>query len=306
LPLANLPVDAAGDRLLADAMNRLAGRQTITARVRHRADFGALEFFGQGTYRQDNTADEVKIKWLLESQRERLAATLLQVSNGRFLWTDRRLPSGRKINRVDLWQVRRQYDTAMAAARQLAPGQASWSALPTDITASFGGLAMLLGSLRESFEFTRPQLFNMGDKTVYAVVGRWRPDVLADLLASPNDSSTDATPEQIIATHPLPPRIPHHVLVLIGQHDGFPYLVEYRSTLPNGADDLLDFMQIAESPLARVEFFDVAFDLAIDNREFDYDPPVEPDWSDNTASYMQRLDRTRRYQLAREGGGNQR
>ncbi len=300
LPLADLPTDAGGNKLLADVIARLSQRLTITARVRHRAEIDGREFFGQGTYRQDNSSDEPRIKWLLESQRDGLAATLLQVSNGRFLWTDQRLASGRKIHRVDLWQVRRQYDTALAAARQLAPGQASWAATPTELTSSFGGLAMLIGSLRESFEFTKPQLFNMGDKPVYALIGRWRPEVLADLLLSETKRrEQNKLPAEVIAANPLPDRLPHHVLVLVGQQDAFPYLVEYRGAMPAAAE-LASLYQIVESPLARLEFFDVVFELPIDNREFDYNPPVEPEWGDNTASYMRRLDRTRRYQLARE------
>ncbi len=304
LPLANLPIDKAGDKLLADVIARLNQRATITARVRHRAEIDGREFFGQGTYRQDNSSDEPRIKWLLESQRDGLAATLLQVSNGRFLWTDQRLASGRKIHRVDLWQVRRQYDTALAAARQLAPGQASWSAIPTELTSSFGGLAMLIGSLRESFEFTKPQLFNMGDKPVYALIGRWRQEVLADLLLSETKRrEQNKLPEDVISANPLPDRLPHHVLVLVGQHDAFPYLIEYRGAGQSAAE-LASLYQIVEAPLARLEFFDVAFELPIDNREFDYNPPVEPEWGDNTASYMRRLDRTRRYQLAREQSSN--
>ena len=304
LPLADLPVDPAGEQLLLTALAKLEQRGSMTARIRHQAHFGNREFFGQGTYRQQGRGENRKVKWLLESQRDGLAATLLQVSDGRYLWTDRRLPSGRRIDRVDLWQLRRKFGTAVPNRQQLAPGQASWAPIHPDLSTSFGGVAMLLGSLRDCFDFTAPQLFSMGATPVYAVIGRWRPDVLADLMAAETGASENRrSADEVLNSLTLPERLPHHVLVLVGRDDAFPYVVEYRGRARDLGADLTDLFQPAELPLARLEFTEVQFDAPIDNREFDYDPPVDPDWTDNTASFLRRLDRARELQLGRETSG---
>ena len=73
--------------------------------------------------------------------------SLLQVSNGRFLWSDVKLPTGRSITRLDLRQLR---SDSLQAATELAaiqPGQATWSPVRPELTAFAGGLPTLLASL---------------------------------------------------------------------------------------------------------------------------------------------------------------
>ncbi len=305
----NIVADPTGSRQLLLAIARLEQRGSVTARVRQQAQIGDLPFFGVGTYRQQGRGTMRHVRWLLQSQRNGLAATLLQISDGRFLWTDRHLASGRQIDRVDLWQLRRQAKRATSHSGSLQTGQASSSPFSPLLGGSFGGLPMLLESLAEHFEFASPRPFRYGEQKVIGLVGRWRQEALASILAdlsrpaeaSPNAESLRKGLESHLEKHPLPNRVPHHVLVLLGQHDLFPYLIDYRAASDPLADPTLSgdaLYQLSHEPLARLEFYEVRFDQRINTSEFIYTPPPEPEWLDSTAAYLRRLNRLKSVRLA--------
>src|SRR5690606_2422476 len=142
------------------------------------------------------------------------------------------LASGQYIDSVDLWELRRR--TTDAVVRTPAAGEASSAPLSPMANASFGGLPMLLESLRENFEFTAPRQFRMPDGTeVIGLVGKWHPEALAStlLVGRKKGDKEDERPaprtaaalrdalEEFLSESPLPERIPHHVLILVGKHD---------------------------------------------------------------------------------------
>ena len=66
---------------------------------------------------------------------------LLQISNGRFLWSDQRLPAGRSISRLDLRKVRSEWSRAEEEFDELEPGTANWSLVRTGAIHSLRRLA---------------------------------------------------------------------------------------------------------------------------------------------------------------------
>lgn len=315
---ANVAVHPSGDRQLLMAIARLEQRQTVAARIQHQANVAGLRLDGRGEYLQKDRGTRRQVRWLLETQREGVRASLLQATDGRFFWTDRHIATGRRIERVDLWQLRRiskrisedSADSNLATSAPFSP----------QATTSFGGLPMLLESLRMHFEFTAPGIFrapedlNLDGQPVLGMIGRWRPEALAAVLADLSETEhldlttalLNAKLEERLTNGSLPAHIPISVLVLLGQQDLFPYLIEYRS-----ADDSLaaasrtteSLFQLSRQPLARLQFMDVTFDREISTVEFIYEPPMQPDWFDGTSHYVDRMARRHAVQVAQLQAG---
>jgi hypothetical protein len=308
----NLHPDDSGDRQLLMTIASLETHSSVRARIRQHARIGKHPYDAWGTYRQQGGGARRSVRWLLKSQRNEATSTLMQVSDGHRLWTVRNLASGQYIDSVDLWELRRK--TNAAPAPTPAAGEASSTPLSPLANASFGGLPMLLEALRANFEFTAPRQFRMSDGTeVIGLVGRWRPEALAAaLLAGANKGDSDDQKDQLSAAalreslekflqeKPLPQRIPHHVLLLVGKEDLFPRLVEYRHKSDPLSDPRLEESQLftfSSQPLAKLEFYEIEFDTPIDPDEFRYIPPV-PQWRDKTTVYKTRLERAQQLRTA--------
>jgi hypothetical protein len=293
-----------GDRLLVQATNQLERRRSITARMGHRVSFAGHHLSGRGSYWQQGSGEDLRVR--LELQVTGEDASLLQVSNSRFLWSDRRLPTGRTVSRIDLRQLRTDPVLAKAGFDVIRPGEASWSTAQPELTAHYGGLPRLLTALSESFSFLPPQAMRLvspdapqqASVPFFAVVGHWKPDKLAKLLESQESRAESQEPE----TKHLPPdRFPQEVLLLFGQADLFPYRIEYRrlETPPLAAANAQPTpYQLSAQPMAVLEFSDVAFDLPIPAGQFDY-APRDADWVDQTAAVLERMRRERQEKVAR-------
>lgn len=296
---SNITVDEAGDQQLLKAIARLEQRESVTARIRQEAHAGPAPFYGAGSYRQQGRGIRRHVRWLLESQRDGVHATLLQVSDGESLWTDRRLATGRQIEWVNLWQVRRQARTAALAPTGSTNDEPASAPFSPHFASSHGGLPSLLESLRDHFVFSEPRAFRFGQQQVIGLVGRWRPEALSLIVGDLSDlDDNQLTPAALreklgeyLAGHSLPAHMPHHVLLLLGHSDQFPYLIDYR-----GASDPLsqpgvaqaDLYQLSRAPLSRLELDDVVFNEPINSGEFIYSPPEEPERIDLTAVFIQR------------------
>jgi len=281
-----------GDRLVLQAAMQLERRESVTARLRHKVNLDGGELFGVGSYWQQGRGESLRVR--MELQIAGQQSSMLQVSNGRFLWTDVRLPTGRNVTRIDLRQLRS--DPLLAATgSDILPGHASWSPMQPELASSTGGLPTLLTSLGANFTFLTPQAMRLTfspplvEETtsipVFAVVGHWKPEKLAELLATGKKKADAQQPEP--EPLPLPHRLPQEVLLLVGQADLFPYRIEYRrhvSTAPGTAAPY----QLSDAPMVVLELSDVAFDATIAASQFDY-APGDTEWNDRTAEHLDRL-----------------
>ena len=303
---------AVGDRLLMQAAGQLERRASVSARLRHQVAIDGKQLYGVGSYWQQGSGEELKVR--LELQIAGQEAKLIQVSNSRFLWIDRRLPTGRNVTRIDLRQLRADPILTASNLDEIQPGEANWSAMQPELTAHSGGLPSLIVALEENFSFLPPQAMRLAiapplasqptNVPVFAVVGHWKHAQLLALLKNDKakeSGDTESKHEDFAQmVHSLPERFPHEVLLLVGQADLFPYRIEYRrleTPLPSGNDAPPIPYQLSVHPMVVLELSDVTFDAPIAAGQFDY-APGDADWVDHTAVLLERLRRDRRGQVA--------
>jgi len=297
-----------GDDLLLRAASQLERRASVAARLRHQVAAGGQELFGVGSYWQQGSGEELKVR--LELQIAGGDAQLLQVSNSRFLWIDRRLPTGRSVTRFDLRQLRADPSVSPPDLDKLDPGKANWSSIQPLLLAHSGGLPSLLASLGENFNFLPPQTMRLAMEPpvsaqptsipVYALVGQWKPERLAALIAKTEEPSKENAETKKNKPAKIPDRLPQEVLLLVGQADLFPYRIEYRqletAIAPKAEGPPIPY-QLSVHPLVVLEMSDVVFDAPIAAGQFDY-TPGDADWVDQTAGLIERLRRQRQEQVA--------
>jgi hypothetical protein len=309
-----------GDKLLMQVATMLERRDSITARLRHQVFLGGRQLYGIGSYWQQGKGADLRVR--LELQIAGQDASLLQISNSRFLWIDRRLPTGRSVLRVDLRKLRADPVLGAESLDELEPGNASWTTLQTELVAHSGGLPSLVASLAENFSFLPPQAMRLAPQAaadeqaasipVFVAVGHWRNEKLLAMLGESGESSNDPATASVAAQRALlnavPNRLPQEVLLLVGQADLFPYRIEYRrleTPLAAGNDRAPIPYQLSSNPLVVLELSDVAFDVPIAAGQFDY-APGDAEWVDHTAAVLERLHFKRQQQIAARAENGQR
>jgi hypothetical protein len=291
-----------GNRLLVQALNQLERRRSATARLSYDIWLGGERLSGRGSYWQQGSGEDLHI--CLDLQMIGQDSRLLQVSDSRLLWIDRRLPLGRTVSQINLRQLRADAALTANSFENIRPGEASWSPTRLDLLACYGGLPRLIASLCENFAFMPPQAMRLvspgaspqASIPYFAVVGHWKPDRLA-MLAGGQPGVDDRGPESGEA---MAGRVPKEVLLLFGQADLFPYRVEYRqheTRLPAGPNSPPPAYQLSANPIVALEFSDVAFDVPIAAGQFDY-APGDIDWVDQTAAVLERMHRERQAKVA--------
>jgi hypothetical protein len=301
---------SAGDKLLLQAATILERRASVSARLRHQVFISGKQLYGVGSYWQQGSGADLRVRWELQIAGH--DSSLKQISNSRFLWVDRHLPTGRSVSRIDLRQLRADPVLGASSLDELEPGNATWSSAQPELTAHSGGLPGLLASLSENFSFLAPQAMRLAAQSaesasvpVFAVVGHWKRDRLLALLDRDQESGVESREPksanaELSTLNSLPNRLPQEVLILVGQADLFPYRIEYRrleTPLATAAEAPPIPYQLSAHPLVVLELSDVAFDVPIAAGQFDY-APGDADWIDQTAVVLERLRREREQQLA--------
>jgi hypothetical protein len=298
----------AGDQLLTQVIAQLERRDNVVAHLRHQMSMDGRQLAGVGGYWQQGSGEDLRVRLELQVTGAQ-ETSLLQVSNGRFLWSDLKLPTGRSITRLDLRQLR---SDSLQAATELAaiqPGQATWSPVRPELTAYAGGLSALLASFAESFTFLPPQAMRLKldpplvsesvSLPVFATVGCWKPARLTEMTAKVAGSKSGKSRR----AERLPSRVPQEVLLIVGQADLFPYRIEYRrssNTPAAAADAATTPYQLSAVPLLQLEFSDVSFDTPIAASQFDYSPG-DTQWNDRTTEQLQKLRQQRQFGVAEHG-----
>jgi hypothetical protein len=109
-----------------------------------------------------------------------------------------------------------------------------------------------------------------------ALVGRWRPEYLADQW-----------PGLVGDESAWPEHLPHHVLVHVGANDLFPTRIEYRGADERALAEAPEGRLPSRRPLASYEFDDIQFAAPMPERHFE--GLAQSDWRDVTARAMERL-----------------
>jgi hypothetical protein len=147
-----------------------------------------------------------------------------QVCDGKFIWTESKVPDddktllrgdseqgySTKLERVDVAEVIVADGGANRAARQNLPG--------------LGGLPQMLRALAGAFEFAAPRVVRLAGAEVWELEGGWQPTYLAELLSSPGPAKTGR-----MTLPALPARMPDRVKVYLGKDRTGPWVDDLKS-----------------------------------------------------------------------------
>lgn len=258
-----------GDELMLHAAREVAALSSLDARLRVQTNLMDQELVGSGSYYQLRSEHDLLLKLELRLQVAQQVSSLLQVSDGRFLWIRRNLPGQNSLSRVDQRRVR----------EALAKGSNLPIADPSRALA-LGGLGKLLESLAENFEFSSPREETFSGTAVWVLHGKWRPEKLAELVPS---RKNEFFAGQDLDWNELPPQLPAQVMVMLGRDAYaplFPYRIEYQRLDRAGE----------ATPLVSMDLFDVRTNISLDPRLFAY-KPGDQEVADVTENYLAKMRR---------------
>lgn len=259
-----------GNALLRQSAALIDRGDSLSATINQVGWLDGEETRTQGVYHQLGGGSKRQFLSELTGEIGGTPTRILRVSDGRFLWTDLAWgdnPSEpqRTVTRIDLRRVREALDQDDQTSR------------PSDWQ-RFGGLPMLMAGLDKSFAFGQPRRMQFRQETVFAMVGRWRPERL-DALSS---------------TGPPADRAPQHVVIAISEATRFPLMIEYRDARDAlSRRDLPDDAMLRPSrrPLLKIELARQPLRDQLDPRLFRYQPR-DGGWADQTDRELRLVSRS--------------
>ena len=269
------------DALLIAAQAALANHTSVTAKIRQQVDLFGQRLIGDGRYLQSGAGNNVLARMELKMQVAGEVTSLLQVVDGRYLWTEEQAEGGRHINRVDLGPLLLEWRKSDEQLTQLPGGR-----LP------IGGLAEFLYGASANFQFARAGDVVLSGVPCYTLIGTWRKECLAALLPKQaKEIRAGKTPDFA----ELPDYVPHDLVLLLGQDDLFPYVADFRrySRRESKASDKP--APVEARSMLRVQLHEVSIGAPIDLREFVY-KPGQTNFADLTRQYVKLL-KTRQERL---------
>jgi hypothetical protein len=267
---------AATTSLIQQAVRQVNGQKSISAQVRHRTEMFDQKLVGSGTYHQMQSDKGLLVRFSLSVREKDRTISLLQVCDGRFLWSRDDTEEKPRLGRIDLQRLR-----AAAAAGRIKAGA-------TPLLLPGGGLGQLLASLDLEFDFGTPREMQFQDVPLWVLAGRWKPERLMAHVGARNDLLDT---QGRINSDVLPAQLPDRVLLVLGRDDLFPYHIDFRRAEPGHgvADDDLAWQRESRS-LVTMELFEVEYGADLDPLLFVYEPgDAEPD--DGTDEYVSKLEK---------------
>lgn len=240
-------------QLLAGSIRMIGRQKSIVAKVRNRALIYDRELIGSGEYAQGPELARL-LRYELNIQVDKRVVNLLQVADGRHLWISSLLKDEPEIQRIDIDRVLAATDADAAAAPLADPNR----------QLGLGGIAQLLAAIQKDFEFHRVYKAALGPLPVFEIEGRWKKEAMDVFDPKAKVGGKPAKTETLRA------HVPDRVVLFLGVDDLFPYRLEFRRSVSNpaaGAGAASD-----SKPLLVLEFFEVQFDVPIEERLFQYSP----------------------------------
>ncbi len=264
-----------GGPSINDVVAAMAAHSSIETKVVQKVQLFGEELGGSGRYVQLGRGTEMLVRLELQLQVAGEVGSLLEVCDGRFLYRDRQLPSGRRVSRIALRQVFARLE------QQRAANGGQRLSVPLAQRLALGGLPKLLAVLADNFEFTTPRESKIGDEPVYALRGVWRPDRLALVLAG---GAADGDEAKRVDLDDMPEHVPHEVVLLVGRTDLFPYRIEYLGKAQPASGS-----GVAGRPqtLLSMRLYEVRLGSPIDTREFIF--PREVNVEDETDEFLRKF-----------------
>ena len=202
------PRRAAGE-IIGQAARQLAGHDTVLAKINLHSEVFGESLTAVGQFLQ-GPPDSRRVRLELKLKLGDKVCSLQQVSDGSAIWSQQTTLTTSRLGRVDL-------------QRALAALQKSGFRTGVDVLA-LGGLPILLDSLNRSFEFQSMRSEKLGLVPTYVVLGVWKPQALAQLIAGDQPTPEGAAPADL---GQVPEYLPNQIEVYVGRDDLFPYQVDY-------------------------------------------------------------------------------
>jgi hypothetical protein len=260
---------AEGNLLIGQAAREVSQLPALEAKLRIQTNMLGQELMGSGSYYQLARAPETLFKLELKLQVANQVSSLLHISDGRFLWMRRDLPTHRFLGRVD---QRRIAEALADAGPERTLGQGGAGAL------SLGGLGRLLETLQTHFDFAPPEDESFGGVPVWVVRGAWKPAALARMV--PAQAKTLEAGGSI-APWELPEQMPSHVVVVLSRDPAlrlFPYRIDYQREGRRGG----------ATSMVSIDLFDVRKNVSLDPRLFSY-KPGDQELVDHTETFLREM-----------------
>ena len=253
---------------LEQAILTLEGYNSVSAKIRHTSHLFGKRLVGSGKYDEQRPGSQnPHLRMELKIQIGDQVSSFLQVCDGQYLWTYRKLLDDGKLSRVNIIRVIEALERAEETPLAHKIGQ--WPAL--------GGLPRLLRGLQATFDFTSIQQTQIPDGhsdqlPVWKLRGQWKPEKLAKVF-----SKDEKTPQQgSFDLSTLPPHLPDHVVLFLGTEHLFPYRIEYRRSAPR------------VHTTVSMQLYEVRFNAPTHSTQFIYNPgDLEP--SDQTEAFLESL-----------------
>ena len=199
------------------------------------------------------------------------SSSLLQVCDGKYLWTYRKLLNETTLTRID----------AVRATRHTARGGCHPRPRPRHVAGAGRPVAVAPWAGRQLSLHQRRTGAGEAAGEVFAGVEAGRrlaADMLVRLLPNQKDAIEHGKP--VDATR-LPKHLPDRVLLLIGQEDLFPYRIEYRRQVEKkeagGGEE--------SRAVVTMELYEVNLNAPVEPRRFLYNPgSMEPE--DQTQAFL--------------------
>lgn len=264
--------DGPGNALVKQAIINLKNSPPFTAEMSHEVDLYGVQVRAPGRYMQMGQGTD-KVRFELKAWIDEELASLLRVSDGRFLYSRIALPGETRLMRVDLEQLNRELDMRIPTSRGGNPGSLSGNWM-------FGGLAFLLTRLDHEFSFAEPEPDMLGQVPVWRIKGQWKLSAYRRMV----EMQTGAVPaDGVLPSQALPEHIPTSVELVVGRDMEpllFPYQVRFLREKPvdNAVDEVKDFVASltgGRHAIATLEFEKVSMNVQLDEAQFIYEPGNE-------------------------------
>ncbi len=255
LPRTRAGPQPTSSQILTEAAASLARHRSVAASMRQRIDLYGRRLVGSGSYRQLQTGTDLLFRLELKVPVGETLASLLQVCDGRYLWTYRVLPDK---------QVEQGLDASLSAVDLNRVREMSFTPRVGSVNFGLGGLPGLLNQTAHVFDFRRARRSVLHGTPVWILSGEIRQEVWRQLGGAETAGEGGANLEHV----------PDLVNVAVGTDDLFPYQFEFRKTRPD--EPSLGAAMIARSdswPIMTLELFEVQIDVPVDPEIFSFRPP---------------------------------
>ncbi len=235
--------------LLEGAIRLFQNCDSVAATINLEINLLGYDLIGSGIYLEQDPARSHRVRLELSVQRGDHAFTMLQVCDGRYLWSYRQRVGSPEVTRINLDKISR--------AREQRDGKPFW---PDNLT----GMATHLRRLRDAFDFDGVEaLRSPQGQSLWKIRGHWKPGWLTILLPEQKLAIEQGRPADLSK---LPAYAPDAVVVYLRQDDLFPCTFEYCRTSQDKEGGK------KTSVITAMWLTNVRLNVPIDTVRFNYNP----------------------------------